>query len=33
MRFLILAALAAFAFLALLAGKEGIRRIHHMRDM
>ena len=33
MKFLILAALAAFAFLALLAGKDDIRRLHRMRAM
>jgi hypothetical protein len=32
MKFLILAALAAFAFAALLAGKDGVSRIHRMRD-
>jgi hypothetical protein len=33
MKFLIPAALAALAVLALLAGKDDIHRIQHMRDM
>jgi len=33
MKFLVPAALAAFVFLALLAGKDDIRRLRHMQAM